>query len=154
MRPQQCLHQVQLQPNVSQHISAFSRSRIRCSAACKVRQRPRRACCAAAAPGFAPPKQTGSYKKQAQNDKAEVEDKLIAAFQSKPKSDWRKLITYSKKWPSLSDGVFKRCCSSFTRSHYCAAFPAAYYVACVAALLSGRALSQALALAVARPTRQ
>ena len=97
----------------SAHPISSQHSRIRCSAAAKVRQRSRQAHCAAT-PGFAPPKEAGSIKKQAQKEKAAVEDKLIAAFQSKPKGEWRKLLAFSKRWPSLADGVFKRCCSPAT----------------------------------------
>lgn len=48
-------------------------------------------------------------KKQAQLEARQVQDKLISAFQSKPQADWRKLMTFSEKWPMLADGVLKRC---------------------------------------------
>jgi hypothetical protein len=63
--------------------------------------------------GFAPPKDTGSIRGKALQEQTEVYDKLISAFQSKPKKDWRKLIAFSKKWPKLADGVFKRCAWRF-----------------------------------------
>ena len=48
-------------------------------------------------------------KKLALQEKVQVADKLIKAFQSKPQSDWRKLIAFSKQWPQLADSVFARC---------------------------------------------
>jgi hypothetical protein len=38
----------------------------------------------------------------------QVFDKLIDLFREKSRDDNRKLIAYSKQWPSLSDGVFYR----------------------------------------------
>jgi hypothetical protein len=58
--------------------------------------------------GYAPPKGTGSVKKQALKDQVEIHDKLIGAFQSKPRPEWKKLLAFSKKWPELADGVFGR----------------------------------------------
>ena len=58
--------------------------------------------------GFAPPVE-GSVAKLARQENRDVEDKLIAAFQSKPQKEWRKLIAFSKKWPQLKDGLFTRC---------------------------------------------
>jgi hypothetical protein len=60
--------------------------------------------------GFAPPKETGSIKKLAEKEQRMLCDKLIKAFQSKPQSEWRTLIAYSKQWPTLADKVFSRCC--------------------------------------------
>ena len=48
-------------------------------------------------------------KKLAKKEQLKVADKLIKAFQSKPQSDWRKLIAFSKQWPQLADSVFSRC---------------------------------------------
>ena len=59
--------------------------------------------------GFAPPKETGSVKKLAEKEQRLVCDKLIKAFQSKPQSEWRTLISYSSQWPALADKVFSRC---------------------------------------------
>lgn len=61
-----------------------------------------------AAQGFAPPQETGSVRKLAKKEQIKVADKLIKAFQSKPQSDWRKLIAFSKQWPQLADSVFAR----------------------------------------------
>jgi hypothetical protein len=79
----------------------------------RVRYFPRRCICRARGQGFAPPKETGSVKKQALQDKATIEDKLISTLQGKPQSDWRKLLAFSKKWPTLAHGVFKRCADAF-----------------------------------------
>lgn len=58
--------------------------------------------------GFAPPKDTGSVRKLAEQERRVVCDKLIKAFQSKPQGEWRTLIAYSKQWPVLADHVFSR----------------------------------------------
>jgi hypothetical protein len=58
--------------------------------------------------GYAPPKETGSVKKQALKDQIEIYDRLISAFQAKPRPEWKKLIAFSKKWPELANGVFGR----------------------------------------------
>lgn len=50
-----------------------------------------------------------SLKNQAKKEQVEIYDKLIAVFQSKKQSEWKKLIGFSKQWSSLADGVFKRC---------------------------------------------
>ena len=59
--------------------------------------------------GFAPPKEAGSVAGQARMEQRAVAEKLIAAFQGRPKSEWRRLITFSKKWPQLAPAVFSRC---------------------------------------------
>lgn len=38
----------------------------------------------------------------------EVYDRLISVFREKEKTEWRKLIAFSKQWVKLSEGVFKR----------------------------------------------
>lgn len=48
-------------------------------------------------------------KKLAEKEQRLVCDKLIKAFQSKPQSEWRTLISYSSQWPALADKVFSRC---------------------------------------------
>ena len=49
-----------------------------------------------------------TLKEEAQKSNAEVYDRLIDTFMSRPREDWRKLIAYSKQWPSLSNGVIDR----------------------------------------------
>ena len=39
----------------------------------------------------------------------EVADKLITVFRQRNQADWRKLIAFSKQWPSLAAVVFDRC---------------------------------------------
>eukprot|EP00898_Chlorokybus_atmophyticus_P007597 jgi/Chlat1/7839/Chrsp66S07285 len=38
----------------------------------------------------------------------EVCDRLIALFRSKPRPEWRRLITFSNQWPKIRDKVYKR----------------------------------------------
>ena len=49
-----------------------------------------------------------TLKEQAAASNREVYDKLIEVFRSKKPADWRKLIAYSKQWPSLAPGVLAR----------------------------------------------
>ena len=44
-----------------------------------------------------------TLKQEAQQDRAAVADKLIAVFADKAPAEWRKLIAFSKQWPSLAD---------------------------------------------------
>jgi hypothetical protein len=44
-----------------------------------------------------------TLKQEAQRDRAAVADKLIAVFLDKAPAEWRKLIAFSKQWPSLAD---------------------------------------------------
>ncbi|CAL8466136.1 g5672 [Coccomyxa elongata] len=46
-----------------------------------------------------------SQEKQAEQS---VADKLIAVFASKSPAEWRKLIAFSKQWPTLADSVLER----------------------------------------------
>ena len=49
-----------------------------------------------------------TLKEEARRSNKEVFDRLIDAFLSRPSEDWRKLIAFSKQWPSLSKGFFER----------------------------------------------
>ncbi|KAI3427115.1 hypothetical protein D9Q98_007052 [Chlorella vulgaris] len=51
---------------------------------------------------------SGTLKQQAVASNNEVSDKLIAVFQEKQLSEWRKLIAYSKQWPMLAPGLMAR----------------------------------------------
>lgn len=59
-----------------------------------------------------------SLKNQAKNEQVEIQDKLIAVFQSRKQSEWKKIIGFSKQWQSLADGVFKRCASALWRGSF------------------------------------
>jgi hypothetical protein len=50
----------------------------------------------------------GSLREEARQSNQEVYDKLIDVFMQKTPEEWRKLIAFSKQWPSLADGVLKR----------------------------------------------
>lgn len=49
-----------------------------------------------------------TLKQQAQSSNQEVYDRLIEVFQQKTPEEWRKLIAFSKQWPSLVQGVLDR----------------------------------------------
>ncbi|KAK9902256.1 hypothetical protein WJX75_009762 [Coccomyxa subellipsoidea] len=46
-----------------------------------------------------------SQERQAEQS---VADKLISVFANKTPTEWRKLIAFSKQWPTLADSVFER----------------------------------------------
>ena len=45
---------------------------------------------------------------EAKRQRIAVCDKLINVFSSRKMEDWRKLIAYSRQWPSLADSVLAR----------------------------------------------
>lgn len=45
----------------------------------------------------------GTLKQEALQDRQEVADKLITVFMGKAPAEWRKLIAFSKRWPTLAD---------------------------------------------------
>lgn len=49
--------------------------------------------------------------REARRDRTAVCDKLIEVFSSRKLEEWRKLIAYSRQWPTLAENVF-------TRYHY------------------------------------
>eukprot|EP01025_Chloroclados_australasicus_P050438 TRINITY_DN5793_c0_g1_i5.p2 TRINITY_DN5793_c0_g1~~TRINITY_DN5793_c0_g1_i5.p2 ORF type:complete len:175 (-),score=5.43 TRINITY_DN5793_c0_g1_i5:34-558(-) len=59
-----------------------------------------------AAKGFGTPVRT--QVKEERKNLTEICDKLIQVFQSQPQGEWRKLISFSKKWSELADHVFAR----------------------------------------------
>lgn len=44
-----------------------------------------------------------SWKQEAQADGDAIADKLIALFEQRSGQEWRKLLAFSKQWPSLAD---------------------------------------------------
>lgn len=63
---------------------------------------PKRGGAGPAAPGSA------TLRTAAEASNNEVYDKLILVFGERDSSEWRKLIAFSKQWPNLAQGVFKR----------------------------------------------
>lgn len=49
-----------------------------------------------------------TLKEEARQSNEGVYDKLIDAFLMRTPEEWRKLIAFSKQWPSLAEGVFRR----------------------------------------------
>ncbi len=58
-----------------------------------------------------------TLKQEAQASNQEVYDKLIDVFQQKTPEEWRKLIAFSRQWPSLAQGVLDRCGGQDTAQH-------------------------------------
>ncbi len=56
-----------------------------------------------------------TLREEAAASNAEVYDKLIAVFQQRQPSEWRKLIAFSKQFPKLADGVLARCATGTKR---------------------------------------
>jgi hypothetical protein len=49
-----------------------------------------------------------TLKEEARRSNAEVFDRLADAFVDREPGEWRKLIAFSRQWPSLADGVIAR----------------------------------------------
>lgn len=64
---------------------------------------------------------SGTLKQQAVASNNEVSDKLIAVFQEKQLSEWRKLIAYSKQWPMLAPGLMARWMGLHALPQHCCA---------------------------------
>ncbi|KAK9804314.1 hypothetical protein WJX72_006307 [[Myrmecia] bisecta] len=51
---------------------------------------------------------SGSLRSEALRDRQEICDKLISVFVARKPEEWRKLIAFSKQWPTLSNSLFAR----------------------------------------------
>lgn len=54
------------------------------------------------------PSTYSTLREEARDSNREVYDRLIDVFSQRSTEDWRKLIAFSKQWPSLAPGVFER----------------------------------------------
>lgn len=69
-----------------------------------VRPAPQQASASASSADTRPP-----ISRTQQQSPTEVADKLIEVFRQRSQAEWRKLIAFSKQWPSLAAVVFDRC---------------------------------------------